>query len=145
MLLKIIIIEISGHTNHVKVLIVNSSNGKQGILTKGIQCLTGAHFNTKKLLKNIVWVEHFATKYNLKNKSIITDLQTSCRKYFLICLVYCRNRYYNVYFNISICCLRKFKYFLSLKSHDKDVEWTGHIWILDIYCCIENCIGWWKV
>jgi len=88
-LLKIIRIEISGHTNHVEVFIVNSSNGKQGILTKDIQCLTGAHFNTKKLFQKSVWVEHFVTKYNLKNKSIITDLQiTSCRKDFLICIVY---------------------------------------------------------
>ena len=88
MLLKIIRIEISGHTNHVKVSNVNSSNGKEGILTKDIQCLTGAHFKTKKLFQKIVWVEHFVTKYNLKNKSIITDFQIiSCRKDFLSCLV----------------------------------------------------------
>ena len=69
------------HTNHVQVFIVKSSNGKQGVPTKDIQYLMGAHFSTKKTFKKIVWVEHFVTKYNLKNKSIIKDLQiTSCRE-----------------------------------------------------------------
>lgn len=67
----------SMHTNHVQVHSVKSTNDKQGVAAEEIHRLAGAYLGGEKLIKEVVWVEYFVSKYKLKNKSIDRGLQKS--------------------------------------------------------------------